>query len=536
MSRKKKQKEIVRDVLIESAGAEGNAIGHVDGKVVFVQHVVPGDVVDIQPTKSREKYMEGYVVRLVKPSPDRVEPFCSHYGVCGGCKWQQLPYELQIKYKHQQVLDQFQRIGHLDLSDVEVRYVLGSEKTTEYRNKLEFSFSDRRWLFGGENHEDVFDPAITLDPSEYEGGVLPRHLRNGYSLINTRPEGFALGFHIPSAFDKILNVDHCYLQPSPSNEIRNFIREYAIEHHLPFFNIREQVGMLRSVTVRTNVRGEAMVTLMFGARPAVLWRSEAERKGVFEAAASKGYKPLQPSDCDRAAEELFDALMARFPQIKSLHYLWNGRLNDAINDQEVFPARGEDAIYEEMEGLRFKIGPKSFYQTNPLQAYRLYGVVRELAEFKGDERVFDLYTGTGTIALFVARGVRSVVGVEYVPEAIADAKINASLNGIDNCTFYAGDMKDVLNAQFIAENGGTPDVVILDPPRAGLHPDVVEVLLATASKKIVYVSCNPATQARDIALLAQKYRLLKVQPVDMFPHTHHVENVVLLELIDNNLE
>ncbi len=530
MSRKKKQKEIVRDVLIESAGAEGNAIGHVDGKVVFVQHVVPGDVVDIQPTKSREKYMEGYVVRLVKPSPDRVEPFCSHYSVCGGCKWQQLPYDLQIKYKHQQVLDQFQRIGHLDLSDVDVRYILGSEKTTEYRNKLEFSFSDRRWLFDGESHEDVFDPAITLDPSEYEGGVLPRHLRNGYSLINTRPEGFALGFHTPGAFDKILNVDHCYLQPSPSNEIRNFIRQYAIEHHLPFFNIREQVGMMRSVTVRTNVRGEAMVTLMFGARPAVLWRSEAERKGIFEAAAAKGYKPLQPADCDRAAEELFDALMAQFPQIRSLNYLWNGRLNDAINDQEIFCARGEDAIYEEMEGLRFKIGPKSFYQTNPLQAYRLYSVVRDFAEFKGDERVFDLYTGTGTIALFVARGVRSVVGVEYVPEAIADAKINASINGIDNCTFYAGDMKDVLSAEFIAANGGTPDVVILDPPRAGLHPDVVEVLLATASKRIVYVSCNPATQARDISMLASKYRLVKVQPVDMFPHTHHVENVVLLEL------
>ncbi len=536
MSKKRKQKEIVRDVLIESAGAEGNAIGHVDGKVVFVQHVVPGDVVDVQPTKSREKYMEGYVVRLVKPSPDRIEPFCAHYGVCGGCKWQQLPYHLQIKYKHQQVIDQLQRIGHLKLDDVEVLPILPSEKTVGYRNKLEFSFSDRRWVLDGESPKALFDPAISLDPQEFEGGVLPRHLRNGYSLLNTCPDGYALGFHIPNAFDKILDIKHCYLQPEPSNEIRNFIRAYAIEHHLPFFNIREQVGMLRSVTVRTNVRGEAMVTLMFGARPAVLWRCEAERKGVFEAAEARGYKPLLPADCEAAAEKLFDALMARFPQIRSLNYLWNGRMNDAVNDQEVFCARGEDAIYEEMEGLRFKIGPKSFYQTNPLQAYRLYSVVRDFAGFKGGEHVFDLYTGTGTIALFVARGVKSVVGVEYVPEAIADAKINASLNGIDNCTFYAGDMKDVLSAEFIAANGGTPDVVILDPPRAGLHPDVVEVLLATASRKIVYVSCNPATQARDIAMLGSKYRLVKVQPVDMFPHTHHVENVVLLELKESEEE
>ena len=414
MSRKK-EKEIVRGVTVESVGAEGKAIAHIDGKVVFVSNAVPGDVIAVRIDKRREKYFEGTLVEIEQPSPDRLEPFCEHYKDCGGCAWQELPYPLQLKYKQQQVVDQFARIGHLPMDQVEVLPILPSERTTEYRNKLEFTFSDRRWLQSGEDPSSVFDPPTPLDPSQFEGGVFPRHLRGGYSSVNTNPAGFALGFHISKAFDKILDIRHCWLQPEPSNEIRNFIRQYAIVHGLPFFNIREQSGFLRNIIIRTNLKGEVMLTIMFGAHPPKLgWLQSGFR----------------PSDCDAEAEKLFDVLMERFPQIKSLNYLYNGRMNDAINDQEIFNARGEDAIYEEMEGLRFKIGPKSFYQTNPLQAYRLYSVVREFADFQGGEHVYDLYTGTGTIALFVARSVASVVGVEYVPEAIADAKVNAQINGI----------------------------------------------------------------------------------------------------------
>lgn len=525
MSKKKKEKEVVCDVLIENIAAEGKAIGKIDGRVVFVSNGVPGDVVDVRIDKKREKYIEGTIVAITKPSSDRLEPFCVHYKDCGGCKWQELPYELQLKYKHQQVLDQISRIGHLNLDGVEIRNILPSENQTEYRNKLEFSFSDRRWVQPGENPAEIFDAPTPLDPSDFEGGF-PRHLRSGYSSLNSNSKGFALGFHIAGAFDKILDIRHCHLQPSPSNEIRNFIREYAIKEHLPFFNIREQMGMMRNIIIRTNLKGDTMVTIMFGAKPPKLFYPSQSHSGFMEGLAT-------PGGCDAAAEKLFDALMREFPQIKSLNCLYNGRLNDAINDQEILNVRGEDAIYEEMEGLRFKIGPKSFYQTNPMQAYRLYSVVRDFAELHGNERVFDLYTGTGTIALFVARGVKSVVGIEYVPEAIADAKINAAINGIDNCSFFAGDMKDILTSEFIALHGGTPDVIILDPPRAGLHPDVVEVLLETASPKIVYVSCNPATQARDIAMLSEKYSLRKLQPVDMFPHTHHIENVALLTLKQN---
>lgn len=521
MSRKKKQKEILYNVLIDGVAAEGKAIGRVDGKVVFVPHAIPGDIVNIQVTKSREKYAEGFVTEIVTPSADRLEPFCKHYGECGGCKWQELPYPLQLKYKQQQVVDQIVRIGKVSLDQFEVQPILPSENEREYRNKLEFSFSDKRWIFQGEDPDMIFDPPTPLNPEDFEGGVFPRHLKNGYSRVNTRPEGFALGFHINGAFDKILDIEHCHLQPSPSNEIRNFIRQYAIEHNLPFFNIRESSGFLRNIIIRTNLAGQAMVTVMFGKNPADLGFLKSD---------------FNPKDTEKEANKLLDVLMEKFPQICSLHYLFNDRLNDAINDQKVIHARGEDAIYEEMEGLRFKIGPKSFYQTNPMQAYRLYSLVREFADFKGDERVFDLYTGTGTIALFVARGVKSVVGIEYVPEAIEDANINAEINGIDNCKFYAGDMKDILTTEFVEAHGGTPEVVIVDPPRAGMHPDVIDVLLKTASEKIVYVSCNPSTQARDIEMLSEKYKLVKIRPVDMFPHTHHVENVALLTLKDKTQE
>ena len=389
MSRKK-EKEIVRGVTVESVGAEGKAVARIDGKVVFMSNAVPGDVVAVRIDKRREKYFEGTLVEIEQPSPDRVEPFCEHYKDCGGCAWQELPYHLQLKYKQQQVVDQFSRIGHLPMDQVEVLPILPSERTTEYRNKLEFTFSDRRWLLSGEDPSTVFDPPVPLDPSEFEGGVFPRHLRGGYSSVNGNPAGFALGFHISKAVDKILDIRHCWLQPEPSNEIRNFIRQYAIVHGLPFFNIREQTGFLRNIIIRTNLRGEVMLTVMFGARPPKLGKLRC------------GFRP---EDCDAEAEKFFDVLMERFPQIKSLNYLYNGRMNDAINDQEILNARGEDAIYEEMEGLRFKIGPKSFYQTNPLQAYRLYSTVREFADFQGGEHVYDLYTGTGTIALFVARSV-----------------------------------------------------------------------------------------------------------------------------------
>lgn len=516
MSRKKKQKEELKEVLIDNVAAEGNAIGHVDGKVVFVQHAIPGDVVNIQLTKCREKYMEGYVTKIVKPSEDRIEPFCEHYGECGGCKWQELPYPLQLKYKQQQVVDQITRLGKVSKEEFEIVPILGSEYDREYRNKLEFSFSDHKWLLEGENPEEFFDAPIELDPSDFPQGVFPRHLKNGYSRANSNPAGFALGFHINGAFDKILDIRRCHLQPEPSNSIRNFIREYAISNNLQFFNIRETTGFLRNIIIRTNLKGEVMLTIMFGSNPANLGYL---RNSSFD-----------PSRTEEYAEKLYDALMERFPQIKSLNYIWNDRLNDAINDQPVLNARGEDAIYEEMEGLRFKIGPKSFYQTNPRQAYHLYSVVREFANLKSTDSIYDLYTGTGTIALFLARGIKSVIGIEYVPEAINDANINAGINGIDNAVFYAGDMKDILTDEFVAEHGGTPDAIIADPPRAGMHPDVINVLLNTASPKIVYVSCNPATQARDIQMLGEKYRLVKIRPVDMFPHTHHIENVAILEL------
>lgn len=464
---RKKQDIILENVTIEAVAAEGKALAHVDGAVVFVQFAVPGDVVDIKVTKKKKNYMEGFILRLVAPSQHRLKPFCKYFGTCGGCKWQPLPYEMQLQAKQQQVYDQLVRIGHLDVP--EIQPIIGSEKTQRYRNKLEFTFSRRRWIYEDENPDEL-----------------------------SETERLGLGFHVGRFFDKVLDIDCCYLQDSPSNEIRNFIRAYAIEHKLSFFDIREHTGFLRTMVVRTTEEGKVMLIMCF-------------------------YHEDAPA---RAA--LLDAVSAEFPQITSLYYVINGKANDSISDQECILYKGDEAIYEEMEGLRFKIGPKSFYQTNTAQAYRLYSTAREFAALTGTETVYDLYTGTGTIAQFVSRQAAKVVGIEYVPEAIEDAETNAENNGIENCSFFAGDMKDVLTEAFISEHG-RPDVIILDPPRAGIHPDVARVILSAEPERIVYVSCNPASQARDLEILCEKYRITAVRPVDMFPQTHHVENVVALQ-------
>lgn len=465
---KSKDKIVLNDVLIEGVAAEGNAIARIDGKVLFVPQCVPGDIVDVQIVKKRKGYMEGRLVNIIKPSEIRLEPFCEHYGECGGCKWQPLPYSMQLEYKQQQVVDQLVRIGHLELP--EIMPILGSEYTTHYRNKLEFTFSNRRWILKGEDPDAL-----------------------------TEAERLGLGFHISGFFDKVLDIRECHLQAEPSNRIRLFIKKYAIDNSYSFFDLREQKGFLRNLIIRNNISGDVMVTVVFA------------------------------YDDPDAIKALLSALDEAFPQITSLHYVINGKRNDSIADLECRHFSGDDAIYEEMEGIRFKIGPKSFYQTNSRQAYRLYSVVRDFAGLKGDETVYDLYTGTGTIGLFLSARAKKVVGIEYVKEAIEDAIKNAENNGIGNCTFYAGDMKDLLNSEFIGRNG-KPDLVVLDPPRAGIHPSVAKVLLDCAPPKMVYVSCNPASQARDLAIMAEKYRITKVQPVDMFPHTHHVENVVALEL------
>ncbi len=458
---------ILENVTIESVAAEGKALSHVDGQVVFVEFAVPGDVVDVRVYKKKKNYMEGYTVRMVSPSPHRLKPFCPHFGFCGGCRWQPLPYPMQLEAKRQQVMDQLVRIGHLDVP--EIRPTLPSERTQYYRNKLEFSASAQRWFYRDE------DPAA-IPPEDRPG----------------------LGFHVGKFFDKVLDIKECHLQPEPSNAIRLFIKKFCIENHYDFFNIRENRGYFRNMFVRTTERGEVMLILCF-------FHEDKEKRTA-----------------------LLDAVAAAFPQITSLYYVINTKLNDSIADQECVLYKGADAIYEEMEGLRFKIGPKSFYQTNTLQAYRLYSVARDFARLTGEETVYDLYTGTGTIAQFVARKARKVVGIEYVPEAIEDARENARNNGIGNCTFFAGDMKDVLSADFIRENG-RPDVIILDPPRAGIHPDVAKVILEAAPDRMVYVSCNPASQARDLAIFAPDYEITAVQPVDMFPHTQHVENVCALQ-------
>lgn len=438
--------------------------------VIFVPYVVPGDVVDLQVKRKKNHYAEAVAVKFHEKSPLRTEPFCSHFGVCGGCKWQCLSYEEQLKYKQKQVFDNLTRIGKVELP--EIRPILGSEKTRFYRNKLEFTFSNKRWLTEEEVKQDV-----------------------KYDQMN------AVGFHIPGAFDKVLAIDKCWLQDDISNQIRNAVRDYAYAHNFPFFDLRTQEGLLRNIMIRTSSTGELMVVLQ-----CKVTDDEGRRK----------------------MEEILQFMADSFPQITSLMYVINNKCNDTIGDLDVEVFKGNDHIFEEMEGLRFKVGPKSFYQTNSEQAYNLYKVAREFAGLTGNELVYDLYTGTGTIANFVARKARKVVGIEYVPEAIEDAKVNSALNGIDNTLFYAGDMKDILTNDFIAEHG-RPDVIITDPPRAGMHNDVIDVILAAEPKRIVYVSCNPATQARDLQLLDGKYKVTAVQPVDMFPHTHHVENVVQLE-------
>ena len=469
MARKKAQYPLIEGLEITSVAAEGKALGKYNDVVVFVPMAVPGDIVDVQIRSKRRRFMEGFIVNFIKKSPLRAEPFCEHYGVCGGCKWQHLPYSEQLRFKQEQVFDQLSRIGKIELP--EISPIISSAETVFYRNKLEFTFSHKRWL----TDEEV--------ASGEEIAAAP-----------------ALGFHIPNRFDKVLDIKKCWLQPDPSNDIRLFVRDFCIVHSYEFYNTREHTGLMRNLIIRTSSTGEIMVIVVF-ARP----------------------------DCERVAA-LMSAIEERFPEITSLMYVINTKLNDTINDLDVKCFAGNDHIFEEMEGLRFKIGPKSFYQTNSRQAYELYKVARDFAALTGGETVYDLYTGTGTIANFVARQCCKVVGVEYVPEAIGDARVNSEINGIANTVFYAGDMKDVFDDRFIARNG-KPDVVILDPPRAGIHDDVAGAILRAEPERIVYVSCNPATQARDIALLDEKYRVTKVQPVDMFPHTHHVENVVLLEFV-----
>ncbi len=451
--------------------AEGKAIAKVNDLVVFVPYVVPGDVVDLQIKRKKNHYAEAEAVKFHEYSSVRAVPFCEHYGVCGGCKWQVLPYSEQIKYKQKQVEDNLKRIGKIELP--EILPILGSAKTEFYRNKLEFTFSNKRWL----TWEDI-QQNVTYDQM------------NG------------LGFHIPGAFDKVLAIEKCWLQDDISNRIRNAVRDYAYEHNYSFINLRSQEGMLRNMIVRTSTTGELMVILIC--------------------------KIVEDSEME-LFKNILQFIADSFPEITSLLYIINNKCNDTINDLDVHVFRGNDHIFEEMEGLRFKIGPKSFYQTNSEQAYNLYKITREFAGLTGNELVYDLYTGTGTIANFVSRQARQVIGIEYVPEAIEDAKVNAEINGIDNTLFFAGDMKDMLTQDFINEYG-RPDVIITDPPRAGMHQDVVDVILFAEPKRIVYVSCNPATQARDLQLLDAKYAVKAIQPVDMFPHTHHVENVVLLEL------
>jgi 23S rRNA (uracil-5-)-methyltransferase RumA len=468
----RKEKPIVNNVLIEAVAAEGNSLAHIDGKVIFIPQCIPGDVVDVRVTRKKRGFMTGCVVRLVTPSPMRVTPFCPHFGICGGCDWQHLPYEKQLEVKQQQVVDQLTRIGHLNLP--EISPILGSPKTQFYRNKLDFAFSDHRWVLTGENIEDIKDD-----------------------------DWNAVGFHISGFFDKILDIKECHLQREPSDSIRLFIKDYAIKNKIPFFNLREQTGLMRGLIIRCVSTNEVMVTVIFA------------------------------YDDKKVIKALLNSLCEQFPQITSLNYIVNTKKNDSITDLEYVNFYGKDYVYEQMEDLKFKIGPKSFFQTNSEQVHRLYSVVRDFANLTGKETVYDLYTGTGTIAQFLSKKAKKVVGIEYVQEAIDDANVNAKINNISNCSFYAGDMKEVLNTQFIEENG-SPDVIILDPPRAGIHPSVADVILKAMPPKIVYVSCNPASQARDLAILCTKYKITAVQPVDMFPHTRHVENVVSLQIISSN--
>ena len=476
MSRKKKPFPVLENITITDVAAEGKALTRVGEMVVFVPFAVPGDVVDLQIKKKKHSYCEAEVVRFIKYSNVRATPKCEHFGVCGGCKWQNLPYEEQLKAKQKQVYDQLRRIGKVELP--EFQPIMGSVKTFEYRNKLEFGCCNKRWL--------------TKD-----------QVASGFKYDNMN----GIGFHITGAFDKILPIEKCWLMDDIHNQIRNAIRDYAFENNLNFFDLRGQKGLLRDIIIRNSNTGEWMVIVQF----------HYDQEGD-----------------EQKAKALLQHVADKFPQITALMYVNNQKCNDTIGDQDVMVFKGNDHIFETMEGLKFKVGPKSFYQTNTDQAYLLYKVAREFAQLTGEEIVYDLYTGTGTIANFVAHKAKKVIGIEYVPEAIEDAKVNSQVNGIENTSFFAGDMKDILTDDFIAEHG-RPDVIITDPPRAGMHPDVISVIMKARPKRIVYVSCNPSTQARDLQLLDAEYKVVKVQPVDMFPHTPHVENVVLLELKNNEL-
>ena len=485
MARKKKPLPILEQITITDFAAEGKSLARVDDMVVFVPWAVPGDVVDLQVRRKKHSFMEAEVIRYHKYSNVRTQPFCQHFGVCGGCKWQQLPYEEQLKMKQQQVYDQLTRIGKITLP--EFRPILGSVKTQEYRNKLDFGCANKRWL--------------TSDQLKDE------------TLVKDTP---AIGFHITGAFDKILPIEKCWLMDDLQNQIRNEVRDYAVKHGLSFFDLRAQVGLLRDVIIRNSNSGEWMVIVQVHIDHLPLNIDHYEER---EKESVNGQWSM--------VNGLLQHIADKFPQITSLLYLDNQKCNDTIGDQDIKVYKGKDHIFELMEDLKFKVGPKSFYQTNTEQAYHLYSVAREFAGLTGNELVYDLYTGTGTIANFVAKKARQVIGIEYVPEAIEDAKVNSQLNGIENTLFYAGDMKDILTDDFIKEHG-QPDVIITDPPRAGMHPDVIKTILNAAPKRIVYVSCNPATQARDLQALDCDYQVEAVQPVDMFPHTPHVENVVLL--------
>ena len=477
MARKKKELPLLEQITITDVAAEGKALARVNDMVVFVPYVVPGDVVDLQVKRKKHSYAEAVAVKFHGYSPLRSEPFCKHFGICGGCKWQCLKYEEQLHYKQKQVTDNLVRIGKIELP--EISPILGSELTERYRNKLEFTFSNKRWLTQEEVDKDF-----------------------KYDQMN------AVGFHIPGAFDKVLAIDECHLMDDICNRIRNGVRDYAYENNYTFFDLRSQEGMLRNMMIR-------------------IAEDENDRsiKGLMVVMQFKIVAPEEEAKMLQLLQYMADT----WPEITSLIYVINNKCNDTIGDLPIHVFKGEDHIIEEMEGLKFKVGPKSFYQTNSRQAYNLYKVTRDFAGLTGDELVYDLYTGTGTIANFVSRKARQVIGIEYVPEAIEDAKVNSALNDINNTLFFAGDMKDILNQEFINEYG-RPDVIITDPPRAGMHGDVIDTILFAEPKRIVYVSCNPATQARDLSLLDVKYKVLRVQPVDMFPHTHHVENVVLLEL------
>ncbi len=467
--KRKKELPLLENVLITGVAAEGKALARVNDKVLFVPFAAPGDVVDVQVKKSRRGFMEGVIQHVHQLSEERAQPFCTHFGLCGGCRWQHLPYEKQLQYKQQQVIDSLARIGRLDLDAVEVYPIIGSEQTRFYRNKLEYTFSNRRWL----------------SPTEISSGKEISDLD-------------ALGFHIPGYFDKVLDIEKCWLQAEPSNAIRLAVKEYAIARGMSFFDLKNNTGLLRNIIIRNTPDGELMVLMVFG------------------------------QDDNAAINKIMTFIDQRFQQISCLAYMINAKVNSSIGDLEPVVFSGNEFIEEKMENLRFRLGPKSFFQTNSLQALRLYDTARSFAGLRGEETVYDLYTGTGTIALFLAKKAKKIIGIEYVDEAVAHAKMNAQLNDITNAWFIAGDMSDVFDSQLM-DKEGYPHVIITDPPRAGMHPKVIKKIIESGADRIVYVSCNPATQARDLALLADHYKLKKTQAVDMFPHTHHVENVALLE-------